>query len=204
MLVPSRLRFVILVGVGGTGKTTLGTRIASWFGNGHFVNTEAIKSKHGEVVGMAAAGPTRDAVFIEINEECFRVLKIGKDVVIDAPQILEVPQPDFVTKLERELARRDIAAEIVIIHVRASLDDVKRNLRKRNRDRDKDKLSRWDEFVRTEYEAFHVPHRHLEIWFPEHTLPEALPIIMEYLDMTPEERRPHQVIGTPPALSLAQ
>lgn len=198
-LVPSKLRLILILGVGGSGKTRLGKSLCLEIGKSycHFINSEGIKAAIGEDVSFAENSASRQQAYVEMYRQVFRFLRDGQHVILDAPHRLELEQAGFLTSLDAQLQKRGLQAEIVLLWLVASEAQIVKNQRARHASRDKIQLGQPERAARerVEYAELMARYPHLEVGFPAYIKAEhCLPTLVEYILADAETREEWRAI----------
>ncbi len=146
----------ITLGGAGSGKSTLSRRLSSLSG-ALYLDKDALA---GPLVQVALEAFGQDPSDRESNalyrervmpaeyDALFAVagrnLELGHSVVIDAPFVAYLDDPDFLRRITAEAGWP--AAQVRVIHVRTSADVVRQRLTDRGSERDRAKLADWDSY----------------------------------------------------------
>ena len=146
----------ITLGGAGSGKSTL-SRHLSWLTGAVYLDKDTLA---GPLVQVALEAFGQDPSDRESNdlylekimpaeyETLFatagRNLELGHSVVLDAPFVAYLGDPDFLRRFTENAAWPD--TRIRVIHVRTSPDVVRQRLTKRGNERDQAKLADWDAY----------------------------------------------------------
>jgi len=162
----ARLKLVLVVGPSGTGKSTLAKKIAKELGFTH-IDSEKIKQQFDYQPDVTQKSQARKKSYRALYYQVLTKLKIGHNVVTDAPHNQEMKDPTFVAELERKMAEWGVDADIKIIHRTASRSQIRQNIRWRwktqGRPQDLQKLENWQAFVDGELKPYRVVHDHLVV-----------------------------------------
>ena len=115
-------KFVMMVGIAGSGKSTTATEIAAEL-NGVIISSDAIR---GELYGDEAIQGDYGYVFQLMEERTMDALRAGRSVIYDATNVSAWRRQEFLAKLP-------VGIERVCIWINTSLARSLRNNRRRDR-----------------------------------------------------------------------
>ena len=104
---------------------------------------------------------TRAATYRTLYDIAFANLKLGNSVLIDAPHVEQLPDPDWRAWVAGEAER--LGASLRVIHCFADQETRRSRLASRGEERDAAKLANWAEYVRSEPFRSPIPLAHIEI-----------------------------------------
>jgi predicted kinase len=146
----------LVIGPAGCGKSTLSRAIARRYGAGLLDKdtvanrfTAALLAQHGSSPDARDDDDYYLSTILPMEYETLLALAgdnlaVGRSVVLDAPFGRFVDDPDFL--VDARLRHGWPAADLVVVHVRASGPVVRSRLTSRGYARDSWKLAHWDEF----------------------------------------------------------
>jgi predicted kinase len=152
---------ILVMGVAGSGKTTLARQIlrrisAVYLDNNHIADAFFPRTRQG--ARYEKLRPYFYRVLYKIAEEN---LKLGESVLLDVPHIKEVQTRDWRDLIEA-LARRT-RSRLVAIRCFCSEKTLRTRLRSRGEGRDRGKLRSWAVFLKEQPIEVAIPFPHLEI-----------------------------------------
>ncbi|MBG6218681.1 putative kinase [Arthrobacter sp. CAN_A6] len=146
----------ITLGGAGSGKSTLSRRLSSLTG-AVYLDKDTLAGPLVQVAleafGQDPSDRESNALYLErimpaeyetLFATAGRNLELGHSVVLDAPFVAYLEDPDFLRRLTENAAWP--AARIRVIHVRTSPDVVRQRLVERGSERDRIKLADWDTY----------------------------------------------------------
>jgi predicted kinase len=159
--VTSTPSLILVIGVAGSGKTTLARKIlrhicAVYLDNNHIADAFFPHTRRGGAYERLRPGFYK--VLYTIAEEN---LKLGNSVLLDVPHVKEVQTSEW-RGLIRRLVKK-ARADLVVIRCFCSEQTLLRRIRSRSQARDHWKLKHWNEFLMEQPIRVWMPWRHLEI-----------------------------------------
>lgn len=157
----SRPLFILVIGVAGSGKTTLAKEIlrrrsAVYLDNNYIVDAFFPHTRNG-----AAYMKLRPCFYRALYTIAEENLKVGNDVVLDVPHVKEIQDPKWRRFIKR-LAKR-AKSRIVVIRCTCSEALLRSRLVHRGEPRDRWKLAHWREFLREQPRNVPITFAHLNI-----------------------------------------
>ena len=158
---PRRVCLVLVMGVAGSGKTTLARKIlrrvgATYLDNNHIVDAFFPDTRSGRSYNRLRPHFYR-ALYNIVEEN----LRIGNSVLLDVPHVKEMQNSDWRGFIQK-LARR-ARAKLVVIRCICSEQTLRARLRSRAETRDRSKLIRWKRFLAEQPINVVLPVRHLDV-----------------------------------------
>jgi predicted kinase len=176
-LVPTSL--VLLMGVAGTGKTTLARTLLKrlW----------AVYLDNNFVADAFFPDTRTDARYLEMRSNLYSVLYrvtqenlcVGNTVLLDVPHVKEMLDPAWRAWLQEFVTTNNAALRI--IRCFTSEDVLHRRIRDRHEPRDEWKLKNWEEFLEREPLVSPIPFDHLDLNTSMGDIEEHAVRALEYL-----------------------
>jgi predicted kinase len=152
---------ILIMGVAGSGKTTLAREIlrhigAVYLDNNHVVDAFFPDTRSGR--NYEKLRPSFYQVLYTIAEENLRV---GNSILLDVPHVKEVRIPKWRRFIKRLAAHTK--AKVIFIRCFCSEKVLHSRIRVRNEKRDRWKLAHWKEFLIQQPVKLALPFEHLDI-----------------------------------------
>ena len=149
------------MGVAGSGKTTLSREIlrricAVYLDNNHVVDAFFPDTRNGR--RYEKLRPHFYRALYTIAEENLRT---GNSVLLDIPHVKEIQDPEWRRFIKRLAARTK--SQLIVIRCLCSERVLQSRIRSRGEKRDRQKLSRWKEFLIAQPIDVAIPFRHLDV-----------------------------------------
>jgi predicted kinase len=166
------------MGVAGSGKTTLARRIlrriwAVYLDNNHIVDAFFPDTRNGR--RYEKLRPRFYRALYTIAEENLRA---GNSVMLDVPHVKEIQDPEWRRFIKHLVARTK--SQLIIIRCLCSERVLQSRIRARCEKRDRQKLSRWNEFSTAQPIHVAIPFPHLDI-DTEKNLPAITDAAIRYI-----------------------
>src|SRR5262245_32170544 len=176
-LVPTSL--VLLMGVAGTGKTTLAKallkRICAVYLDNNFIADAFFPDTRTDASYLQLRGKFYSALY-RIAEEN---LRLGNSVLLDAPHVKEMLNPTWRNWLEEFATTNHAALRIVRCHATEAV--LRDRIRSRREPRDDWKLSNWAEFLEKEPLFGSISLDHLDLDTSSGDIDRLVAQTIEYL-----------------------
>ena len=175
---------LMIVGVAGSGKTTLGHELAKRISNSVFLSKDMLQDsfisteRRGNSLYEFIRGPTFDILlnFADVQ------LSHGKTPIIEGPFSKNFQLKDRFADWPghfRKIAT-DRNTQLLIIRCKpSSSDDLKERLKQRGFARDKSKLDGWDEWAAFEPIDFPIPHDNVYDLITDKPLNKLIDLVIE-------------------------
>lgn len=152
---------ILIVGIAGSGKTTLAKGIlsklqATYLDNNFIADAFFPLTRNNQE--YLAMRPSFYKILYRITEEN---LIAGNSVILDVPHVKEMLDPKWRLFLDNLLIRTN--AKLAIIRCSCLENMLKKRIALRGEERDKWKLENWDEFKKSQPIEFAIPFDHLDI-----------------------------------------
>jgi predicted kinase len=155
------LSLILVMGSAGSGKTTFSQHLVAKLGcvylSTDLVSDVAFPGDRDSPAYMKA----RPGIYRAIYNIAFANLRVGNSVLVDAPHVAQIGDPEWRTWVAGEADR--FGARLRIIRCFADAETVRRRIEARGEQRDTDKLTNWSEFVRSESVRDAIPLAHIDI-----------------------------------------
>jgi predicted kinase len=152
---------ILVIGSAGSGKTTFAARLVSELGcvylNSDIISEAAFPGDRDSPAYLQA----RPLIYRTLYDVAFANLKLGNDVLIDAPHVAQLPNPEWRSWVASETERA--GARLRVIHCVADEATRRSRLEARGEQRDAGKLANWAAYVRSEPFRSPIPLPHIEI-----------------------------------------
>lgn len=160
-IVPKKKALILVMGVPGSGKTTLAKsllqRMVCVYLDNNFV-ADAFYADSRTDPQYVRLRPRLYNVLYRITEEN---LEVGNSVLLDVPHVTHVQDPQWCSFI-KELADR-CNASLIVLRCRCSEECLRTRLSDRGKERDRWKLESWDEFAKREPIDVSIPFDHLDV-----------------------------------------
>jgi len=152
---------ILVMGVAGTGKTTLAREIVR--------QTQAVYLDNNDIVDAFFPHTREGAEYKKCRPRFYKVLysiternlRLGNSVLLDVPHVKEVSIPKWRRFIRRLAISAD--AELVVIRCMCSTEILKARIIKRGEKRDRWKLKHWNEFLTMQPVDVDIAFPHLDI-----------------------------------------
>jgi predicted kinase len=172
------LSLILVMGSAGSGKTTFAQRLAPKLGcvylSTDLISNVAFPGDRDSPAYMKA----RPGIYGAIYNIAFANLRLGNSVLVDAPHVAQIGDPEWRTWVAGEAARS--GARLCSIRCLCDIETVRSRIAARGEQRDIDKLANWSEFVRSEAVRDAIPLPHIDIDTGQ-DLDRNLALAMQYL-----------------------
>jgi len=150
---------VLVMGVAGTGKTTLSREVVRRTRVVYLANDFIADAFFPDTRRGPRHDDLRPRVYTALYTIAAENLKLGNSVLLDVPHVKEAQTGSW-PKAIRHLAGES-GAELVVLKCRCSEAALSKRLRERGEARDRWKLENWKRFLEEEPIDFEVPFPHL-------------------------------------------
>jgi predicted kinase len=172
------LSLILVMGSAGSGKTTFSHHLVSKLGCVYLctdlISNVAFPGDRDSPAYMKA----RPGIYGAIYNIAFANLRLGNSVLVDAPHVAQISDPEWRTWVTGEAA--GLSARLRIIRCLCDIETVRRRIEARGERRDIDKLANWPEFVGSESVRDSIPLPHIDIDTGQY-LDRNLALAMQYL-----------------------
>jgi predicted kinase len=172
------LSLILVLGAAGSGKTTFAQHLVPKLGC-VYLNTDSIADiffpGDRDSPAYRAANPS---IYRALYDIAFANLRMGNSVLIDAPHVLQMRDPEWWTWISEECSR--FGARLRIIRCFSNAETLRSRLEARGEARDANKLGNWSEHIGDEHTRPAIPLSHIEINTRE-DVDRNLAVTMEYL-----------------------
>lgn len=139
------------------GKTRLAKKLSLALGNAVYLDKDALIPLSKRVFAVAKKPYNRSSAFFNRNIRDYEyevilnlgyeAMRYGDTVIINAPFTREVRDKEYIEGLASRA--EDCGGELLVVWINADEETCYKRMKKRNSDRDKWKLSHWNEYVKT-------------------------------------------------------
>lgn len=155
------LSLILVIGSAGSGKTTFAQRLvpelACVYLNSDTISDIAFPGDRDSAAYLKA----RPTIYRTLYDIAFANLKLGNSVLIDAPHVGQMPDPEWRAWVMGETER--LGARLRVIYCFADQETHRSRLASRGEERDAAKLANWIEYIRSEPFRSPIPLPHIEI-----------------------------------------
>lgn len=155
------LLLILVLGAAGSGKTTFAQHLVPKLGCA-YLNTDSITDiffpGDRDSPAYRAANP---GIYRALYDIAFANLRMGNSVLIDAPHVMQMPDPQWRTWISEESDR--FGARLRIIRCFSDAETRRSRLQARGETRDASKLGNWSERIAGEHTRPPIPLPHIEI-----------------------------------------
>lgn len=175
---PSVLQLVLVMGVAGSGKTTLSKEIVRSKGFVYLDNNIIADAFFPDTRTVADYLALRPGIYDALYAITEANLRLGNSVLLDVPHVTYMQQAEWRQKI-RDLEGRTRSV-LRILRCLCSEQELYERIRRRGEPRDAWKLQNWEEFLRREPLKVAIPFDHLDI-DTERPLEENVSAALRYL-----------------------
>lgn len=139
------------------GKTRLAKKLSIALGNAVYLDKDVLIPLSKRVFAVAKKPYNRSSAFFNRNIRDYEyevilnlgyeAMRYGDTVIINAPFTREVRDKEYIENLAARAEK--IGGELLVVWINADEELCHKRMKKRNSDRDKWKLSHWNEYVKT-------------------------------------------------------
>lgn len=169
---------ILVIGAAGSGKTTFAQHLVPKLGC-VYLNTDPITDAFfpgdRDSPAYRAANP---GIYRALYDIAFANLRAGNSVLIDAPHVMQIQDPQWRAWISEESNR--LGARLRIIRCFSDAETLRSRLQARGEARDANKLDNWSEYIRGELTRPSIALPHIEI-NTRADVNRNLTVAMEYL-----------------------
>jgi predicted kinase len=152
---------ILLMGVAGTGKSTLAREILRRVSAIYLDNNQIVDAFFPDTRRGAAYQKLRSGFYKALYTIAEQNLELGNSVLLDVPHVKEVRIPSWHASIEALVKRTQ--SKLIVIRCHCSEHVLRRRIETRNESRDAWKLKHWKEFVTEQPVRTPIPLPHLDV-----------------------------------------
>jgi len=183
--VPPRPSLILLMGVAGTGKTTLGRQILRRLHAVYLDNNHIADAFYPDTRNSDDYRAWRPRFYRALYAIAHANLILGNSVLLDAPHVKDMQLPEWRRDLEQLVA--SAKAMLIVIRCFCSETVLKTRLNERGETRDQWKIEHWRDFLSGEPIIVSIPFEHIDV-NTEQTVSVAADIAVRYIQQRCEIR----------------
>ena len=182
---PPRPCLILLMGVAGTGKTTLGRQILRRLHTVYLDNNHIADAFYPDTRSSDEYRAWRPRFYRALYAIARANLTLGNSVLLDAPHVKDMQLPEWRHDIEQLVA--DARAMLIVIRCLCSEPVLKTRLRERSETRDQWKIEHWRDFLSGEPIDVSIPFEHIDV-NTEQSVSEVADIAVRYIQQRCEIR----------------
>ena len=150
-------KFILITSPPACGKTRLAKRLAKELNNVVYLDKDSLIPLSKQIFKVAHKPYNRSSAFFYrfirdyeyevIINQGVEALKFAETVIINAPFRKEVRDLNYIQNFKNRVEK--IGAKLLVVWIESTPEQCHYRMKKRNSDRDRWKLSHWDEYVQT-------------------------------------------------------